>query len=214
MVRTAARRKLNLKLSILLLLVAVTLCLSSCKSQQKVQSKPVSTGGESKLYSFTLNDIDGRPISLSEYKGKVLLLVNVASECRFTYQYTDLQKLYERYKDRGFFVLGFPENNFGAQEPGTNAEIKRFTATKFGVTFPMFSKISVAGNDIDPLYAYLTDRHQDPKFGGPIKWNFTKFLIDRNGRTVARFAPKVDPMDAKVTKAVEKALREPASVMP
>ncbi len=207
MVQTTAGKKLHLKLPILFLSAAVTLCLFSCKAQQKVQRKQVETGGESTLYSFTLDDIDGQPISLSEYKGKVLLLVNVASECRFTNQYADLQKLYERYQKQGFFVLGFPANNFGGQEPGTNAQIKQFSKSKFGVTFPMFAKISVNGDDIHPLYAYLTDTNQNPNFGGPITWNFTKFLIDRNGRVVGRFHPEEAPFDANVIKAVKEALR-------
>jgi glutathione peroxidase-family protein len=207
--RTAVSKKMYLKLSILFLLAAVTLCLSSCKSPQKVQEKPAMMGGESKLYSITMNDIDGRPVSLSEYKGKVILIVNVASECRFTKQYKDLEKLYKRYEKRGFVILGFPANNFGGQEPGTDAQIKELTTTEFGITFPMFSKTSVVGDDINPLYAYLTSREEDPKFGGPITWNFTKFLIDRNGRVVGRFYPETPPFDKEIVKAIKETLKEP-----
>jgi len=209
MEQTTANKKLYLKLSILFLLPAITVGLFSCKPQQQVQEKPVMMGEESKLYSITMNDIDGAPVSLSEYKGKVLLLVNVASECRFTKQYTDLQKLYKRYEKRGFVVLGFPANNFGAQEPGTDAQIKQFCTEKFGITFPMFSKTSVAGDDINPLYAYLTDRNQNPQFGGPITWNFTKFLVDRDGRIVGRFYPETPPFDHEIIKAIKNALQKP-----
>ncbi len=207
MVQTATNEKLNLKLSILFLLLAMAAGLFSCKSQPQVQEKPVMMGEESKLYSFTMNDIDGRPVSLSQYKGKVLFIVNVASECRFTKQYADLQKLYKRYEKRGFVVLGFPANNFGAQEPGTDAQIKQFCTEKFGITFPLFSKTSVAGADINPLYAYLTDRNENPQFGGPITWNFTKFLVDRQGRVVGRFYPETPPFDKEIIKAIKEALR-------
>ncbi len=214
MIQKTANKKLNLKLSILFLLPAMALCIFSCKSQQQVPEKQVGAGEESKLYSFTMNDIDGRPVTLSQYKGKVLFIVNVASECRFTKQYANLQKLYKRYQKQGFLVLGFPANNFGAQEPGTDAQIKQFCTEQFGITFPLFSKTSVAGDDINPLYAYLTDRSQNPQFGGPITWNFTKFLVDRNGRIVARFHPEETPFDAKVIKAIKQALREPPPAMP
>ena len=161
---------------------------------------------ESMLYTFTMNDIDGKTVSLSKYRGKVLLLVNVASRCGFTKQYDGLQKLYDKYKDQGFVVLGFPANNFGGQEPGTNSEIKNFCTVQFNITFPMFSKISVKGDDIHPLYEYLTNPDKNPNFGGPIQWNFNKFLIDRTGKTIARYPSRTIPLDPKVTHAVERAL--------
>ena len=162
--------------------------------------------GASNVHEFTLNSIDGKPAPLSAYQGKVVLIVNVASRCGFTPQYAGLEALYEKYKDRGFVILGFPANNFGGQEPGTNEEIKTFCSTKYNVTFPMYSKISVKGADQAPLYRFLTDK-QNPATGGEIQWNFTKFLVDKSGKVVARFEPKVTPESAEVAEAIEKALR-------
>ena len=158
------------------------------------------------LYSFTMKSIDGDPVNLSVYKGKVVMLVNVASKCGFTPQYTALESTYEKYKDRGFVIVGVPANNFAQQEPGTNEEIKTFCSRKYNVTFPMMSKVSVKGDDKTPLYQYLTDSAQDPKFAGDIKWNFTKFLIDRNGNVVARFEPATTPDAPEVQSAIESAL--------
>src|ERR1039457_6024878 len=160
----------------------------------------------SSLYDFTLNSIDGQTAPLAAYKGKVLLLVNVASKCGFTPQYTALEALYEKYTDQGLVVIGFPANNFMAQEPGTNEEIKTFCTRKFNVTFPMYGKVSVKGDDKTPLYQYLTDQTKPP-VNGEIKWNFTKFLVDRNGNVISRFEPKVKPDDPEVTAAIEKALK-------
>jgi glutathione peroxidase len=154
-----------------------------------------------------LKDIDGWAIPLSRYQGKVLLVVNVASECRFTNQYRNLQRLYMKYKDRGFVVLGFPSNDFGKQEPGTNAQIKEFTTRQFNVMFPLFSKISVKGKDMNPLYQCLTSPEASGKYAGPITWNFNKFLIDKNGKTIARFSSETDPLDPQITKAIEAALQ-------
>ena len=158
------------------------------------------------IYDFTMNSIDGQPVSLKSYKGKVVLLVNVASKCGFTPQYAGLEKLYEKYKDKGFVIVGVPANNFAQQEPGTNEEIKTFCSRKYNVSFPMMSKVSVLGEDKTPLYRYLTDTQTDPKFGGDIKWNFTKFLFDRKGNPVARFEPAVTPDSPEVQAAVESAL--------
>ena len=160
------------------------------------------------VYDYTPKSIDGASTPLSSYKGKVLLIVNVASKCGYTPQYKSLEALYEKYKDRGFEILGFPANNFGQQEPGTNDEIKTFCTRKYSVSFPMFSKISVKGGDQDSLYRYLTDAAQNPKTGGEIQWNFTKFLVDRNGNGIARLEPATDPMTPDVTQAVEKAVAE------
>ena len=160
-----------------------------------------SVFGASSVHEFTLNSIDGSPAPLSAYQGKVVLIVNVASRCGFTPQYAGLESLYEKYKDRGFVILGFPANNFGSQEPGTNEEIKTFCSSKYNVTFPMYSKISVKGDDKAPLYQFLTAT------GGEIQWNFTKFLVDKNGKVVARFEPKVTPESPDVAAAIEKALR-------
>jgi glutathione peroxidase len=163
--------------------------------------------GASSVHEFTLNSIDGSPAPLSAYQGKVVLIVNVASRCGFTPQYAGLESLYEKYKDRGFVILGFPANNFGSQEPGTNEEIKTFCSSKYNVTFPMYSKISVKGDDQAPLYQFLTDKQANPATGGEIQWNFTKFLVDKNGKVVARFEPKVTPESPDVAAAIEKALR-------
>lgn len=160
----------------------------------------------SKLYTFTMNDIDGNPVSLSQYQSKVILIVNVASKCGFTKQYAGLQALYEKYQEQGFVVLGFPANNFLRQEPGTDAQIKSFCTTEFNVTFPMFSKISVKGKDIHPLYQYLTSPEENGEFGQSITWNFNKFLIGRDGITVGYFGSKVEPLDPQLTSAIEEAL--------
>jgi len=159
------------------------------------------------VYNFTLPSIDGMPTALSNYKGKVILLVNVASRCGFTPQYSGLESLYEKYKDHGFVILGFPANNFGGQEPGTNAEIKSFCTTKYNVTFPMFAKVSVKGADCTPLYQYLTQK-ANPSLAGDIKWNFTKFLVDRRGKVVARFESPVKPDSPEVVEAIEKLLKQ------
>ena len=161
----------------------------------------------SSIYDFTLPSIDGQSMPLSNFKGKVVLLVNVASRCGFTPQYKGLEALYERYKDQGLVILGFPANNFGAQEPGTNQEIKTFCSSKYSVTFPMYAKVSVKGADQTPLYQYLTQQ-ADPTHTGDIKWNFTKFLVDRNGQVVQRFESAVTPDSAEVVSAVEKELKK------
>jgi len=162
---------------------------------------------ESKIYSFKMDDIDGRSVSLEKYKGMVLLIVNVASKCGFTKQYSGLQELYDTYKGQGFVILGFPANNFMGQEPGTDAEIKQFCTSKYNVSFPIFSKISVKGKNIHPLYQYLTSPEQNGEFGKPIAWNFNKFLIGKDGKTIGRFGSRVKPLDAEIIAAVEKALK-------
>jgi glutathione peroxidase len=163
--------------------------------------------GASSVHEFTLNSIDGKSAPLSAYQGKVVLIVNVASRCGNTPQYAGLEALYEKYKDRGFTILGFPANNFGGQEPGTNQEIKTFCSTKYNVTFPIYSKVSVKGADQTPLYQYLT-KEADPSHTGDIKWNFTKFLVDRNGNVVERFEPNVTPESENVVTSVVKLLKK------
>ena len=163
--------------------------------------------GASNVLDFTLNSIDGKPAPLTQYQGKVALIVNVASRCGYTPQYTGLEKIYEKYKDQGFVILGFPANNFGGQEPGTNEEIKTFCSSKYSVTFPMYAKISVKGADIHPLYQFLTDKHANPSTGGDINWNFTKFLVGKDGKVIARFEPDVTPESSQITGAIEKALK-------
>jgi glutathione peroxidase len=161
----------------------------------------------SNIYDFTLPSIDGKPMSLADFKGKVVLLVNVASRCGYTPQYSALEALYEKYRDQGFVIIGFPANNFGAQEPGSNEEIKTFCSRKYNVTFPLYSKVSVKGDDQTPLYQYLT-RQTDSSIAGEIKWNFTKFLVDRDGRVVQRFESAVTPDSKEVVSAIEKQLSQ------
>jgi glutathione peroxidase len=158
------------------------------------------------IYDFTMRSIDGDHVSLKNYQGKVVLLVNVASKCGFTPQYAALESVYEKYKDKGLVIVGIPANNFAQQEPGTDEEIKKFCSNKYNVTFPMMSKVSVLGDDKTPLYVFLTGKESDPQFAGDIKWNFTKFLFDRNGNPVARFEPNVTPDSPQVTAAIESAL--------
>ena len=157
---------------------------------------------------FTMKNIEGRDVYLGDYRGDVLLVVNVASKCGLTPQYKNLEAFYKKYKDQGVKVLAFPANNFGAQEPGTNKEIKQFCKTKFDVTFDLFAKVSVKGDDKCDLYEYLTDISKNGEFGGDIRWNFQKFLVDRTGRVVARFEPGENPMADKVVQFVDKLLKE------
>jgi glutathione peroxidase len=157
------------------------------------------------VYKFKTTNIDGEETSLKKYEGKVLLIVNTASECGYTPQYEGLQTLYEKYSDDGLVVLGFPANNFGGQEPGTDEEIKQFCKVNYDVSFPMFSKISVKGDDQHPLFSYLTTA-ENPDFTGEIKWNFEKFLIDKNGNLVHRYRSDVKPQSDDILRAIEKEL--------
>lgn len=158
--------------------------------------------------SFTLKDIKGNPVELSKYKGKVVVLVNVASKCGLTPQYDGLEALYEKHKDQGLVVIGIPANQFGEQEPGTNEEIEKFCTGKYKVTFPMMSKIVVKGDGIDPLYKYLTTQDTKPQPKGDITWNFEKFLIGKDGKIAARFKPTTKPDDPKLVEAIEGELKK------
>lgn len=162
-----------------------------------------SSFAASSVHDFTLKSIDGKQAPLADYKGKVMLLVNVASQCGYTPQYTGLQSLYTKYKDRGFVIVGVPANNFGGQEPGTDTEIKTFCTRNYGVTFPMMSKVSVKGSDTTPLYQYLTST---PGMSGDIQWNFTKFVVGKDGKPVARFPSNVKPDAPELLKAIDEAL--------
>jgi len=164
----------------------------------------VSQAASPNLYDIPLKDIDGKPTSLKAYQGKVLLVVNVASKCGFTPQYAGLETLYKQFVDEGLVVLGFPCNDFGAQEPGSNEEIKTFCSDTYGVTFPMFDKLHVKGAEQHALYAALTG--DGSPYPGPVRWNFGKFLIDRDGTIAARFDSKVTPSDAELVAAAEAAL--------
>ncbi|ULQ55160.1 glutathione peroxidase [Flavihumibacter rivuli] len=151
------------------------------------------------IYDFKVNGLDGKPIDLSSYKGKKILIVNTASQCGYTPQYADLQQLYDKYKNK-LVVIGFPANNFGQQEPGSNSDIKEFCKKNYGVNFPMAEKVSVKGDDIHPLFKYLTEEAAKMGVNDPIKWNFTKFLVDEKGKLVAVFPSKVKPMSEEITK--------------
>lgn len=167
------------------------------------------------LYEISVEDMTGKTVRLETFKGQVLLIVNVASKCGLTPQYKELQALYETHRDRGFTILAFPANNFRDQEPGSNEEIRQFCSSEYGVTFPLFAKISVGGDDIHPLYRLLTEN------GGPIRWNFDKFLVSADGKTIRRFEPKTKPQAEELIQALEKMLKpvqlaqlEPVTIKP
>lgn len=159
---------------------------------------------DTNFYSFTVETIDGKEISLEQFKGKKVLVVNVASKCGFTKQYEALQKLYEKYGGDEFTIIGFPANNFLKQEPGTNEEIKEFCTLNYGVTFPMMAKISVKGKDIHPLYAWLTQKEKNGVMDAKVSWNFQKFMIDEDGKLVGMASPKTKPFDEKITSWINK----------
>ncbi len=196
------------KVVVCVLSVSVLGVCTSCEDKTPETTESPAAGG-SPIYQFELNDIDGVPVRLAAYSGKVLLLVNVASQCGYTPQYAGLQQLYERYQADGLVVLGFPANNFGSQEPGTEEQIKAFCTTNYNVTFPMFAKISVRGDDIHPLYKLLTavaPTHTGSP--GPVTWNFNKFLIGRDGKVIGRYDSKVEPLGAQLVDEIEKALAQ------
>jgi glutathione peroxidase len=171
-------------------------------SKQGQQGTQMTTQAPN-IFDFTLNDIDGKPVPLSQFRGKTLLLVNTASFCGNTPQYADLQTMYELYRTKGFEILAFPANNFGQQEPGTNEEIKGFCFTKYSLTFPLFSKISVKGSDKHPLYRYLTE---ESPFPGEVEWNFQKYLVDSNGTVVARYHHRTKPTSEEIVRDLERTL--------
>jgi glutathione peroxidase len=175
------------------------LCVAICG----VLLMAVTANAQPSLYDLEAPSIDGTPVKFSEYKGKVLLIVNVASRCGYTPQYEGLQNLYSTYREQGLVVLGFPSNDFGGQEPGTEAEIKTFCSSKYGATFPLFSKVSVVGAAKHPIYQFLTQSTG----GREVGWNFEKFLVDRSGRVVGRFSSSVAPAAAELTSAIHAALK-------
>lgn len=183
--------------------ITLGILLVSILAPASVPAKEVSP-----VLNFKMKNILGEEVFLGDYQGNVLLVVNVASKCGLTPQYEGLQRLHETYKDKGLKILAFPANNFGAQEPGAEAEILEFCSTRYRVTFDLFSKVSVKGEDQCDLYKFLTDPATNGDFAGEIQWNFQKYLIDRKGRVVAKFEPKVTPEDPKVIEALEKALAE------
>lgn len=184
-------------------IVLTALIINSCTTGTNMETKLRPNDG--KLYTFSAKTIDGDVKSLDAYKGRVLLIVNVASRCGYTPQYEGLEEIFKKYMDRGFMILGFPANNFLRQEPGTDEEIKSFCSLTYGVTFDMFSKISVKGSDQHPLYAYLT---KETPVGGSVKWNFQKYLVDRKGNVVARFMPATEPSNPKLVAKLKSLLAE------
>ncbi len=160
-------------------------------------------GNVGDIYQFSPVDIDGKTKPLKSFSGKVLVIVNTASQCGYTKQYESLEKLYAKYKSKGLEILAFPSNDFGGQEPGSEKEIKAFCQARFNVTFPLFSKLKVKGDGKAPLYKWLTE---NPSNQGEIQWNFEKFIVNRKGQVVQRFPSKVDPIDAKMTSVIEKIL--------
>jgi glutathione peroxidase len=179
-----------------LLLLAPTFIAAEDKGGDKVPA----------VLNFKMKSLDGKEMDLTKYQGRVVLFVNVASKCGYTPQYEGLQKLYDKYGKEGLVVIGVPANEFGRQEPGSDQEIAEFCKANYGVTFPMLSKVVVKGEGICPLYQHLTSKDTDPEFAGPIKWNFTKFLVDKSGKIVNRFEPKVKPEE--ISPAIEEALKK------
>jgi glutathione peroxidase len=184
----------------------VGLALSTMAFAAPKEEKPATADAPKSPLDFTVKDIDGKDANLADLKGRVVMMVNVASKCGNTPQYSALEELYGKYKGKGLVIIGFPANNFGGQEPGSEEEIKQFCSSKYKVTFPMMSKISVKGEDKAPLYDFLTSAETNPKFAGDVKWNFGKFLVGRDGSVVGRFEPGTKPNDPQVVEAVEKAL--------
>lgn len=198
-------------MKILLSLFILAIIVWGCKPGNEVGPAHVEAGENpgmlSPIFQMTMNDIDGHPVNLKQFQGKVLMIVNTASFCGNTPQYGGLQTLYEQYREQGFEILAFPANNFGKQEPGTSEEIKTFCYTKYALEFPLFEKISVKGDDTHPLYQYLT---RESPFPGEIEWNFQKFLVNRKGQVIARYRPGLKPLSSQIVQDIQHALSERA----
>lgn len=180
---------------------------SNTKSSKNIETEAVESNiSDNSIYDFSMISIDGDTISLSQYKGKVLVIVNTASKCGLTPQYKELEAFYKSYKEKGVEVLGFPANNFLSQEPGSDKEIAHFCLSNYGVSFQMFSKISVKGKDIHPLYQYLTQKSKNGLFDAGVSWNFQKFVIDQNGKISAFFSPKTTVTEAEFLKTIDELL--------
>lgn len=191
---------------VIILAAALSSCFGSNENNIKNESAPANhysiMDTTKSIHSFNVEGLDGNTISLSQYKGKKILIVNTASECGYTPQYRDLQKLYDKYQDK-LIIIGFPCNNFGAQEPGTNPEIRGFCTKNYGVTFPMAAKIEVKGDNIAPIYHYLTHKESNGVLDAEISWNFNKFLIDENGIIIKKFESGVSPMSEEITSLLQ-----------
>jgi len=196
-------RRESMRLTVALLTGLLVLAPTAARAEEKKGDKKVAPA-----LNFKMKDIDGKDVDLSKYQGKVVMIVNVASECGLTPQYKQLQALHDKYSKDGLVIVGVPANEFGEQEPGSNEEIKQFCSTKYKVKFDMLGKVVVKGKDICPLYKFLTSKETNPKFAGEIDWNFTKFLIGKSGEVVSRFEPRTKPDAAEVIKAIEEEMKK------
>lgn len=190
-------------IAVLFVSASLLAVLSGVGSSEEKQAEKKGDKKVPAALNFKMKRLDGKPANLGDYQGKVVLMVNVASQCGLTPQYEALEGLHEKFSDKGLAILGFPANEFGKQEPGTDDDISTFCKQNYGVKFDMFSKVVVKGEGQCPLYKFLTSKETNPKFAGDIKWNFEKFLIGRNGEVVARFEPKVKPDSEEVVGAIE-----------
>lgn len=196
---------LNFFTAFLSVMLITSACNANSSTKAAASASAMITGKS--IYDFTMKDIDGKDVSLSQYKGKIVVIVNTASQCGLVGQFSELEAFYKKYKDKGVVVLGFPANNFLGQEPLSNAEIKSFCSKNYGVTFPMFSKISVKGKDIDPLYKYLTEKSENGVLDAPIKWNYQKFIIDTKGNLIASVNPRTSVNDQEFLQYIEDLLK-------
>ena len=186
----------------LLAILIIIVCFGFTKLSK--EKKPIDKEESNQsIYDFKIKDIDGNVFDFKNLKNKVVLIVNVASKCGFTNQYSDLEKLYNKYKENNFIVIGIPSNDFGNQEPGSNNEIKKFCEGNFNITFPIMSKVHVKGENIVPLYSFLTNKKIHPKTGGEISWNFNKFLINKNGKIIERYSSFIKPLSKKITSKID-----------
>ena len=193
-----------MKILLVSLIVIAGIAVAFATMRNSPPSHPyVAANGDKTIYQFKMKDIDGKEVDLSKYKGKVVIIVNVASKCGHTPQYADLEKFYNEYKGKGVEILGFPANNFLSQEPGSDSDIKAFCTSKYNVTFDMFSKIDVKGSDIVPLYQFLTKKELNGTLDSPVTWNFQKFIIGKDGKVVTSVSPKTSIYDAEVVKTIQ-----------
>lgn len=198
-----------MKKPLMILALGLTALLLSCTPKTEAEesnTQSVEQTSASSIYDFTMKDIDGKDVPLSKYKGKVVVIVNTASKCGLTPQYADIEAFYKEYQNSGVVVLGFPANNFMGQEPGSDAEIKSFCSANYGVSFPMFSKISVKGSDMHPLYKYLTQKASNGFLDAPVTWNFQKFIIGKDGKVVASFSPRTSVKDEEFLQQIKQLL--------
>lgn len=196
----------NRILSVLMVLLVIAVSCNANSNANVAASAAEAVSGKT-VHDFTMKDIDGNEVSLAQYKGKIIVIVNTASQCGLVGQFAELEAFYKKFKDKGVVVLGFPANNFLGQEPLSNADIKGFCTKNYGVTFPMFSKISVKGNDIDPLYKYLTSKELNGVVEAPVKWNYQKFIIGKDGNVVSSVNPRTTVNDAEFLQIIEDLLK-------